>query len=101
MLMLEDFFLSLKLKTCLAGHRKEIKSNRVLIPTLVCLCGGLLVPNSQAGAPEMRTEAEEGGGSEGMECTWVAALRGEQVLEWVRGVCWCGEWATGWDEADR
>ena len=26
-------------------------------------------------------------------------MRGEQVLEWVRGVCWGGEWAAGGDEA--
>ena len=41
---------------------------------------------SEAGASEAGTEAEEGGGGGDMECTWVAALRGEQVLEWVRGM---------------
>ena len=54
---------------------------------------------SEADVARVRTEAEEGGGSVGMECTWDAALRGEQVLEWVRGVCWGGEWAAGGDEA--
>ena len=48
---------------------------------------------------ETRSEAEEGCGSVGMECTWDAALRGEQVLEWVRGICWGGGRAAGGDEA--
>ena len=52
-----------------------------------------------AGEARVRTETEEGGGSVNMECTWDAALRGEQVVEWVRGVCWGGEWAAGGDEA--
>ena len=34
---------------------------------------------SEADVARVRTEAEEGGGSVGMECTWDAALRGEQV----------------------
>lgn len=32
--------------------------------------------------------------------TWAAALRGEHVLEWVRGGCIRGEWTAGRDEAE-
>ena len=54
----------------------------------------------EAGASEAGAGAEEEGGGEGAEYTWAAALRGTQVLGWVRGVCTYGEWTAGEDEAE-
>ena len=55
---------------------------------------------SEPGASAAGGEAEGESDGEGTGCSWDAALRGVEVLEWVKGVCRGGAWADRGDEAE-